>query len=37
LRGTAAKAQRVSHHAGKNFTLAINDNNNKYNNIGERV
>ena len=34
LRGTAAKAQRISHHAGKNFTLAINDNN-KYN--GERV
>jgi hypothetical protein len=37
LRGTAAKAQRISHHAGKNFTLAIHDNN-KYNNIGgERV
>jgi hypothetical protein len=37
LRGTTAKAQRISHHAGKNFTLAIHDNN-KYNNIGgERV
>ena len=27
LRGTAAKAQRISHHAGKNLALAINDNN----------